>query len=198
MSTKVFVSYAREDLAYKNKILSQLLVLENQGLLSTWSDAKVEPGLQWQEELTRELRSAGIVLLLITANFLNSEFILNTEIAELLELHRKSGLRIIPVLCRPCTWEAVAWLRPLDIWPETRTPLWKQETDDPEQQLSDLAREIARIVGLPMGPQPSLDDAGRRASELPGHVAGVTEGPDGRWRFRNGTPLSLRFGRDRR
>lgn len=158
MSTKVFVSYAREDLAYKNKILSQLLVLENQGLLSTWSDAKVEPGLEWQEELTRELRSAGIVLLLITANFLNSGFILNTEIAELLESHRKSGLRIIPVLCRPCTWEAVAWLRPLDIWPETRIPLWKQETDDPEQQLSDLAREIARIVGLPMGAPPSIDD----------------------------------------
>ena len=152
MPARVFVSYSRQDVLYKDKVLQQLRVLERQGLVATWSDDRISPGSDWHKELTEQLDGASIVVLLITANFLTSDFILNEEVPRAFEKRREAGLQIIPVLCRPCAWDMVDWLNQLAMWPAGAQPLWVKEDDDPEQLLSDLAREIARISGKPIKP----------------------------------------------
>jgi hypothetical protein len=184
MSARVFISYAHQDAQYKDKVLQQLRVLETQGLLATWSDDRIAPGNDWYDELTRELNAASIVVLLITANFLTSKFILNEEVPRAFENRRDSGLRIVPVLCRPCAWEAVDWLKQLQMWPSGARPLWSRDGDDAEQLLSDLAREIARIAGKQIMQVskrevvsgPVLDERMMAVEDQHGHgLMGVTE-----------------------
>lgn len=149
MPTQVFILHALDDEPYKQKIQKQLRVLEFQDRLVTWTPDKILAGSDWQAELERELAASGIVLLLITAEFLSSELILNRDVPRAFERHRSAGLRIVPVLCRPCVWQAVSWLTPLAIWPSTQQPIWQKDTDDPEQLLSELARDIANLVAPP-------------------------------------------------
>jgi TIR domain len=108
MPARVFISYSRKDERYKNEVVQQLRVLERQGLLSTWSDEQIATGSQWHDELIRELEAATVVVLLVTANFLTSDFILREEVPRALKAHK--NLRIVPTLCRPCAWEAIDWL----------------------------------------------------------------------------------------
>lgn len=153
MPTQVFILHALNDEPYKQKIQQQLRVLEFQDRLVTWTPDKILAGSDWQAELERELAASGIVLLLITAEFLTSELILNRDVPRAFERHRSAGLRIVPVLCRPCAWQVVSWLTPLAIWPATQQPIWQKATDDPEQLLSELARDIANLVAPPKGAQ---------------------------------------------
>lgn len=150
MPERVFISYSRRDAQYKDKVLQHLRVLETQGLVKTWSDDRIIAGSSWHKELSKELHAASIVILLITANFLTSDFILKEEVPRAFENGRDAGVRIIPVLCRPCAWETVEWLSRLQMWPANAEPLWRRDDDDPEQLLSDLALEIARLAGKPL------------------------------------------------
>ncbi len=147
---RVFISYSRHDKEYKDQLVSQLMVLERQGLLATWSDERIELGVDWHPELLTALNSASVVILLITVNFLTSEFILREEVPRALEQRRASGLKVVPVYCRPCAWEAVPWLARIQIWPRSAQPLWGNAGDDAASRLSELAREIARMVGTPI------------------------------------------------
>lgn len=170
MPARVFISYSRRDERYKNEVVQQLRVLERQGLLSTWSDEQIAAGSRWHEELIRELEAATVVVLLVTANFLTSDFILREEVPRALKAHK--NLKIVPTLCRPCAWEAIDWLRVLQVWPRTGQPLWMTETDDPAAQLADLAREIARQVGTPIlnAASVSLPSASPAASALENEI----------------------------
>lgn len=150
MPTRVFISYSRHDTEYKDQLVRQLMVLERQGLLATWSDERIELGEDWHSEVLNMLNSASVVILLITASFLTSEFILGEEVPRALEKGRESGLKVVPVYCRPCAWEAVPWLSRIQIWPRTAEPLWRNAGDDATSRLSELAREVARMVGAPI------------------------------------------------
>src|ERR1700692_1796339 len=133
--TRVFISYSRHDREYKDQLVRQLMVLERQGLLATWSDERIELGADWHSELLDALSSVSVVILLITANFLTSEFILREEVPRALEQRRASGVKVIPVYCRPCAWEAVPWLARIQIWPRSAQPLWRNAGDDAARRL---------------------------------------------------------------
>ena len=105
----VFISYSHSDEEEKNKLVSHLGVLQGHGLVSLWSDDYVGPGGDWKTELDKVMAHAKIAVLLITANFLNSEFILQSEVPELLRRHQSDELVIIPVIAKACAWRAVDW-----------------------------------------------------------------------------------------
>jgi acyl carrier protein len=157
MPTSVFISYSRHDTEYKDQLVRQLMVLERQGLLATWSDERIGLGGDWYSEVVNMMSSASVVILLITADFLTSEFILGEEVPRALQQWRESGLKVVPVYCRPCAWEAVPWLAKIQIWPRSAQPLWRNAGDDAASGLSELAHEIARMVGAPI-PEAARDE----------------------------------------
>jgi hypothetical protein len=157
--TKVFISYSRHDQEWKQQLVKHLRVLESQGFLKVWDDTQITPGNEWCREIERALETATVALLLISANSLTSEFILQREIPVLLKRRSKEGLRIIPIILEPCPWQAVNWLQQLEIRPKGALPLSARDSHHLQEALADIAGEIQALVDGSMAFRKGNDSA---------------------------------------
>ena len=85
---------------------------------------------------------------MISANFLTSNFILGKEVPKLLERREKEGVRVIPVIVKPCAWTRVKWLSKIQARPKDGRPLSAGNDHQIESDLSELAEEIAKLIKL--------------------------------------------------
>jgi hypothetical protein len=100
---KVFISYSHKDKEYMDRICIHLKPLEVKRLIDVWDDKKIKPGDEWKKEIERALQNANVAVLLISADYLASDFIVNNELPQLLEnAETKHGTLIIPVIIKPC------------------------------------------------------------------------------------------------
>ncbi|MFO1328098.1 MAG: toll/interleukin-1 receptor domain-containing protein [Rubrivivax sp.] len=98
---RVFVSYCHEDVAFLQRILVHLRPAEREGSIDLWSDTNLQPGAKWREEIRRNLNAARIAILLVSADFLASDFIASDELPPLLAAAEEGGCRILPVVLKP-------------------------------------------------------------------------------------------------
>jgi O-acetyl-ADP-ribose deacetylase (regulator of RNase III) len=105
-AASVFVSYAHEDEGMRKKLYDHLGGLRNGGYIKDWSDGQIVPGHEWEPEIMRRLDEADIILLLVTASFLGSEFIGKVELTKALERHRRGEAIVIPVILKPADWQS--------------------------------------------------------------------------------------------
>jgi tetratricopeptide (TPR) repeat protein len=138
----VFISYSHKDEVWKDRILGQFGVLESEGLLSTWDDRRITGGDEWFEEIRAALGKAQSAILLISPDFLRSQFILNDELPRLLDRKAREGLLVVPVVVRPCPWKEVEWLNRLQLRPKEGRPLSGMTKHRREVELAALASEI--------------------------------------------------------
>ena len=101
---KVFISYAHEDEAFKVKLEKHLSMLKRRGMLDTWNDRELNVGDEWDVEIKAALHEADIVLFLLSADALASDYIHDVEIKKALENYKQNKTTIIPVLLRPCSF----------------------------------------------------------------------------------------------
>ena len=146
----VFVSYSRKDEAWKNRLVKQLRVLELEGDLEVWEDRQIEAGDDWLPEIEAAMARARVAVLLISADFLTSGFILGKEVPELLRRRQDEGLRIIPVIVQPCPWSAVPWLSKIQSWPKGGKELVSFTRPKAEKHLAALALEIRDLLASPL------------------------------------------------
>jgi len=161
----VFLSYSHEDEVWKESLKTHLGVLESQGLLDTWDDRRIAPGAAWFEEIQNAIARASVAVLLISADFLNSKFIIGEEIPRLLQRQRSEGLPVIPVIVRPCAWQAVSWLSELQVRPPDGQPLSRFRGNRRATELAKIASEIIASLKISVG------------SELPAASASAEEKP---------------------
>jgi tetratricopeptide (TPR) repeat protein len=149
---KVFISYSHKDEQWKDRLVTHLRVLEKQALLDVWDDRRIKAGEDWQEEIRQALNSADIAILMISANFLTSDFILGEEVPPLLERRQNQGLKVIPLITKPCVWQQVKWLRPIQARPKDGKPLSRMRGGKLDEALAALAKEILDISEVPGEP----------------------------------------------
>jgi formylglycine-generating enzyme required for sulfatase activity len=158
---KVFISYSHKDEEWKDRLVTHLGVLRYQGLLDLWDDRRIAAGKDWHQEIKEAMATAHVAILLVSANFLTSEFILNQEIPHLLERRDKEGARIFPVIVEPCLWQAVGWLSRMQARPKDGRPLSAGNKHQIDTDLTAIAKEIyelLRLAGKPVDPpEPILD-----------------------------------------
>ena len=102
---KVFISYAHADEAHRKTLAKHLSALEDEGLIAVWHDRKITGGRAWAVAIDDALRSADIVLLLISPDFLDSDYCNDVELTEAIRRHDAAQTRVVPVILRSCDWE---------------------------------------------------------------------------------------------
>jgi formylglycine-generating enzyme required for sulfatase activity len=102
---RVFWSYSHKDESLRDELHEHLSVLRRAGLIADWHDRKIGAGKEWKDEIDRHLGDADIVLLLISASFMASEYCWGEEMAKALSRHEQNEARVIPVMLRPCDWQ---------------------------------------------------------------------------------------------
>lgn len=141
----VFVSYSHKDEAQKDKLLSQLGVLQTD-LFDLWSDDRIGVGVNWEKEIIKSITQAKVAILLITDNFLTSKFILQTEVKTLLERREREGVHVFPIIAKACAWRKVKWLSEMNVRPKNRVPVWSDGGSHVDEDLAVIAEEVADIL----------------------------------------------------
>ena len=142
----VVISYSHQDEAWKDKLATQLTVLQKLGLLDPWDDRRIGAGLDWHPAMQAAMDRAAVAVLLISADYLSSDFILGEEAPSLMQRRAEEGLRVIPLIVRPCPWKRVPWLGPIQARPADGRPLSSATEAQAEEELAALADEIAAII----------------------------------------------------
>jgi len=102
---KLFFSYAHKDETLRDTLATHLALLKRQGIITTWHDRDITAGTEWAQVIDNNLNTGDIILLLISADFIHSDYCYDTEMQCALERHHKGEARVIPILLRPCDWE---------------------------------------------------------------------------------------------
>ena len=142
--TRIFISYSHQDEAWKERVVRHLRVLEPVDV-DTWDDRRIAAGTGWEEEIGNAIATCDVALLLISAHFLTSRFILGQEVPPLLQRREEQGIRVIPVIVSPCVWDRIPWLKSIQARPKDGKPLSGMSGHDADAALAALAEEIAAL-----------------------------------------------------
>jgi hypothetical protein len=130
---RVFVSYSHRDERWLGRMLVHLTPLQNEGVIDVWSDTRLRPGDDWKTEIEQALESASVAVLLVSADFLASQFVVENELPPLLRAAETNGTTILPVIVGPSSFLQTPSLRRFQAVNDPKTPLlamkdWEQET----------------------------------------------------------------------
>jgi len=144
-SIEVFYSYSHEDEGLVKELRKHLSILKRQGVIREWYDREITAGTDWKGQIDQHLNSAGVILLLVSADFLASDYCYDVEMTRALERHDRGEARVIPVLLRKVDgWQSAPFARlqalPIDLRPVTTWP-------NRDEAFADVARGIRQAVG---------------------------------------------------
>ncbi len=142
----VFISYSHKDEKEKETLLSHLGVLGKAKLIDVWSDDRIGAGGDWKQEIDEAMAQAEVAILLVSANSLTSDFILDEEVPTLLKRRESEGVTVFPVIAKACAWETVDWLAKMNVRPKNGRPVWGDAGIHVDEDLATIAKEVAGIV----------------------------------------------------
>ncbi|HJP92701.1 MAG TPA: toll/interleukin-1 receptor domain-containing protein [Pyrinomonadaceae bacterium] len=143
--TNVFISYSHEDDAWRRRLSQHVAILFREGLIDLWSDRQIGVGNDWEKEIEAALTTARVALLLISPAYLASEYIWKNEIPRIIA-HSKDGMRIVPLIVRPCAWRLAKELSRLQARPEDERALSAGSEAQIDADLSALVYELANLI----------------------------------------------------
>jgi len=157
----LFYSYSHEDAVLRDELAKFLAPLKYQGRIIEWYDRKIEPGLRWESAISDKLHSADLVLLLVSAGFLASDYCFGVEMEMAMRRVKNGDARIVPILMKPCLWKESRFsdlqLLPRDSRPVTSWP----SRDD---AFTEVAVEIGAITkGAPLSPRKPVQSESDKA-----------------------------------
>jgi hypothetical protein len=100
----LFFSYSHFDENLRNELEKHLIMLKHNGLIETWYDRVIDAGTELDIAIDSNLKNADIILLLVSVDFLASQYCFNIEMNKALDMHKSSKAVVIPVILRDCDW----------------------------------------------------------------------------------------------
>jgi TIR domain len=156
MAIEIFCCYAHEDEPLLNKLKAQFSVLEREGLIKLWYDRDISAGTEWEQEIDEHLNAADIILLLVSPDFMNSNYCFSIEMKRALERHNddRDKACVIPIILRPVDWHGAPFAK-LQVLPTDAKPITSRRDRDAaflnvEQAiLKDILQMNTRIIDPP-------------------------------------------------
>jgi len=140
----LFYSYSHKDQVLRDKLETHLSLLKDQGFIRHWDDRRIEAGTEWDGAISENLDKAGIILLLVSADFVASRYCRDVEVARAMERHAAGTARVIPVILRPFYGWHDAPFGKLQALPRDGKPVIKWRPRD--EGFVDVARGVREAV----------------------------------------------------
>jgi tetratricopeptide (TPR) repeat protein len=140
----LFISYSHKDEAMRAKLETHLALLKRQNVFSVWTDRRISAGQEWAGEIDQALESARVVLLLVSADFLASNYCYDKELSRAMERHEARAARVVPIILRACDWQTAIFGKlqalPRDAFPIDRHP------DGEDAAFAQVAKALRAIA----------------------------------------------------
>jgi len=176
MKHTIFISYAHEDAVYKDELRKKLKIWELQKELGLefWVDDNISGGQDWRAEIDGAMERADLGILLLSDDFIGSEFILNHELNRLRERYEGNRLKLFPIVVRPCeSWQEVPFLKSLQVNPMWRTPVClSNDAFERGKDLDRIAKSIKEALDKPAPELNGIEAEGAREPPRNGKPAG--------------------------
>lgn len=142
-SVTLFYSYSHKDEKFRDTLAKHLALLRRQGLIKEWYDRQIDAGEEWREAIDEHLEVADIILLLVSVDFINSDYCFDKEMGRALERHDAGEAVVIPIIVRPVNWTGAPFGR-LQALPKNGKPVtvW----DNRDSAWVNVAEGIGKVV----------------------------------------------------
>ena len=148
MRNKVFISYSRQDKKLFNEFKTMLAPAIRKGIVDIWDDTQADIGGRWKDEIKQVLDSAGVAVLLVSDNFLASDFINKHELPPLLKAAENGGTKIFWIYLSSCLYEETE-IANYHAAHDVKTPLDQMDKPKRKAMFSELAAKLIRIAQDP-------------------------------------------------
>ena len=144
----VFISYSHQDMEFRENLESHLSLLKRDGVISVWHDHMIQPGDDWEMEISEHLLYADVILMLISPHFVQSDYCWEKEMSVALKRHDEGNAIVIPIIVRPLAdWESSP-LGTLQALPSGAKPVSKWRPQD--DAYVSIAKGIKRVLDSPV------------------------------------------------
>lgn len=180
---KVFFSYSSEDHSFLEELKKRLIPLQREGLINEiWYDRNISAGKERQKELDEHLNSSHIILLLVSPDFIASDYCYGKEATKAIERHDRGEAIVIPVILRPSSWKNTRFGK-FQVLPRNGKPLndasWKPRDKafiEVVEGIRDAIQELSQKHPLTESPLSENTAQARSTTELsqqssPGNTA---------------------------
>ena len=143
--TKLFISYShKDDAKWLERLQTHLKPLEREGRIERWDDTRIESGNDWHEEIRAALATTKVAVLLISGDFLASEFITENELPPLLEAAEDEGATILPIIVSPC--RIPPQISRFQAMNDPKRTLEDMDKAEYERIFVDVANDVERLI----------------------------------------------------
>lgn len=142
---KIFIAYSRKDADFLDRLLTHLKTLERSNIAEIWCDKEIEIGKVWDDEIKQNLYSADIILLLISADFIASDYCYEHEMRIALKQHDKGESIVVPVILKRCSWELTPFAR-FQALPHEGIPVNDDQWGGLDKPLDSITKEIYKLL----------------------------------------------------
>jgi tetratricopeptide (TPR) repeat protein len=160
----VFISYSHRDEEWKDRLTSHLSGVLGKSSYELFDDRRIRAGDDWYAEFEKAIDSAAVAILLISADYLSSEFISKDEVPRLLARREAGGLHVLPLIIRPCAWKLVRWLAELQVWPKDARPLAGKAGDRIDSDLAEMVEVAYQFLDRPLAAPATRGDGPREVT----------------------------------
>jgi hypothetical protein len=163
-AARVFISYAHQDESFRDELVKHLRLLEREQLIEVWHDRKIVPGQDWSRAIHDNLASAGIFILLISVDFIDSDYCYGLEMEAALRAAERGDAQVVPVLVRHTAFEAAPFAK-LQMLPRNCIPVADFAPHD--KAWIEIASAIRGLIIDQHRPASARAEAGERSSDAP-------------------------------
>lgn len=174
MPASIFFSYSHADEAMRDQLEKHLKLLQHQGLIETWHDRRIQAGAEFGASIDEAINKADIILLLVSSDFLASNYCYSIEMARAMERHHEGSAVVIPVVLRECDWHSAPFGKLLAA-PKDGKPI--DQWTHVDGGYSDVARMVRSVVeARPAASKKSTAERPPASSGAERQAAGVAHG----------------------
>ncbi|GJM17726.1 MAG: hypothetical protein DHS20C13_30530 [Thermodesulfobacteriota bacterium] len=138
----IFVSYAHEDFSWAKQIRNSLSMLAHNNGHEIWIDRMIETGDYWEERIYSKIEKSSVAILILSHDFLNSNFILKEELPRIFAEKERRYLQVFPIMVRSCPHELHVELAKFQFFNDPNEPLASLQAWEVEKVLTNLAYEL--------------------------------------------------------